>query len=80
MARYCVHLDDVEVEVSGDDLHDESDAIRAAREQSGISDVKHQRCHRLEDLPAAAPVPAAPEADDDDEEKKTTRGRRRSTE
>lgn len=74
MARYCVHLDDAEIEVSGDDLHDESDAIRAAREQTGISDVKHQRCHRLEDLPAAAPVPA--EADDDDE-KKTTRGRRK---
>ena len=53
MARYCVHLDEVEFTVDCDG--DESDAIRTAREQNGVSEVRTQRAHRLPD--------AAPEAD-----------------
>jgi len=65
MARYCVHLDELEVEV--DVQGDETDAIRTAREVTGISEVRTQRAHLLPDLPDvvdgsvdAPPDPAAP--------------------
>ena len=65
MTRYCVHLDDREVEV--DVQGDEIDAIRTAREVTGISEVRTQRAHLLPDLPDvvdgsvdAPPDPAAP--------------------
>ena len=52
MARYCVHLDDLEVTVECDG--DETDAIRAARESTGVTNTSHQRVHRLPE-PEAGP-------------------------
>lgn len=61
MARFCVHLDEAQFEVEVDG--DETDAIRVAREQNNISEVRHPRAHRLPDVPAED-APAADVASD----------------